>query len=139
MSAWIVIQRWHWPAVSRRNYVVQFILDSKNQSVVMILVSQFEGNYVQLSMQKFSSNVVEKCLKVFGEEGRAKIIAEMLSVHRFEQLMQDPYANYVVQSALVNSKGPLHTALVEAIRPHASVLRTSPYCKRIFSRALLKK
>ncbi|KAJ0988608.1 hypothetical protein J5N97_006964 [Dioscorea zingiberensis] len=121
------------------NYVVQFILDSKNQSVIMILASQFEGNYVQLSMQKFSSNVVEKCLKVFGEEGRAKIIAELLSVHHFEQLMQDPYANYVVQSALVNSKGPLHTALVEAIRPHASVLRTSPYCKRIFSRALLKK
>ncbi|KAM0936120.1 putative armadillo-like helical, pumilio domain-containing protein [Dioscorea sansibarensis] len=121
------------------NYVVQFILDLKNQSVLMMLASQFEGNYVQLSTQKFSSNVVERCLKVFSEEGRARIITELLSVPRFEQLVQDPYANYVIQSALVNSKGSLRAALVEAIQPYASVLRTSPYCKRIFSRALLKK
>ncbi|KAH7683503.1 Translational repressor Pumilio/PUF3 and related RNA-binding proteins (Puf superfamily) protein [Dioscorea alata] len=121
------------------NYVVQFILELKNPSILMILASQFEGNYVQLSTQKFSSNVVEKCLKYFGEEARAKIISELLTVPRFEQLVQDPYANYVIQSALVNSKGSLRAALVEAIQPHASVLRTSPYCKRIFSRALLKK
>lgn len=87
-----------------RNYVVQFILELKNQSILMILASQFEGNYVQLSTQKFSSNVVEKCLKYFGEEARAKIISELLTVPRFEQLVQDPYANYVIQSALVNSK-----------------------------------
>ncbi|XP_008782134.2 pumilio homolog 2-like [Phoenix dactylifera] len=121
------------------NYVVQYILDLKSPLVIANLVSQFEGNYVQLSMQKFSSHVVEKCLKVFGEDDQATIILELLSVSQFEQLLQHPYANYVIQSALQNTKGSLHATLVEAIHPHAAILRTSPYCKRIFSRALPKK
>ncbi|XP_008795563.2 putative pumilio homolog 13 [Phoenix dactylifera] len=119
------------------NYVVQYILDLKSPLVIANLVFQFQGNYVQLSMQKFSSHVVEKCLKVFGEDDRATIILELLSVSQFEQLLRDPYANYVILSALQNAKGSLHTALVDAICPHAAILRTSPYCKRIFSR--LKK
>ncbi|MBA0700371.1 hypothetical protein Goari_020477 [Gossypium aridum] len=88
-------------------------------------------------MQKFSSHVVEKCLKHFAES-RSQIIRELTSVVHFEQLLQDPFANYVIQSALVVTKGPLHASLVDAVRPH-TILRTSPYCKRIFSRNLLKK
>ncbi|CAD5185815.1 unnamed protein product [Musa acuminata subsp. malaccensis] len=121
------------------NYVIQYVLDMKNPLAVANLVAQFEGKYVQLSTQKFSSNVVEKCLKTFGEDDQATIIVELLSVSHFEQLLQDPYANYVIQSALENSKGHLRAALEEAICPHAGALRTSPFCKRIFSRALLKK
>ncbi|KAH0453357.1 hypothetical protein IEQ34_017681 [Dendrobium chrysotoxum] len=119
------------------NYVVQYILDLHNQSANAILLSQFKGNYVELSMQKFSSNVVEKCLKVLDEDERAKIIAELLHTETFEQLLQDPYANYVIQSALCTTKGsPLHASLVHAIRPFAAKLKTNPYCRRIFSRTL---
>lgn len=31
-------------------------------------MTQLFGNYAELSMQKFSSNVVEKCLKLGGRE-----------------------------------------------------------------------
>lgn len=68
------------------------------------LALQFEGRYVELSKQKFSSNVVEKCLKIFSENDKAKIILELLSAPRFDQLVQDPYANYVVHTALLTSK-----------------------------------
>ncbi|CAL9048607.1 unnamed protein product [Musa banksii] len=121
------------------NYVVQYIVDLNNPLASAKLVSQFEGKYVQLSVQKFSSNVVEKCLRVFGEDARATIITELLSVSHFEQLLQDPYANYVIRSALENSKGSLYAALEEAILPHEVMLRTNPYSKRIFSRLRLKK
>ncbi|KAB2023773.1 hypothetical protein ES319_D06G042100v1 [Gossypium barbadense] len=117
------------------NYVVQYIIELKVNSGN--LLSQFKGHYVHLSMQKFSSHVVEKCLKHFAES-RSQIIRELTSVVHFEQLLQDPFANYVIQSALVVTKGPLHASLVDAVRPH-TILRTSPYCKRIFSRNLLKK
>lgn len=90
-----------------RNYVVQYILDLKNSLAIGNLASQFEGKYVQLSIQKFSSNVVEKCLKILGEDDRATIILELISVSHFEQLLQDPYANYVIKSALLNSKVPI--------------------------------
>ncbi|RRT44508.1 hypothetical protein B296_00054043, partial [Ensete ventricosum] len=121
------------------NYVVQYIVDMNNPLASTKLVSQFEGKYVQLSIQKFSSNVVEKCLRVFGEDAQATIITELLSVSHFEQLLQDPFANYVIRSALENSKGSLYAALEEAILPHEAMLRTNPYSKRIFSRLRLKK
>ncbi|XP_022772301.1 putative pumilio homolog 7, chloroplastic isoform X2 [Durio zibethinus] len=119
------------------NYVVQYIIGLKVPSAIGNLLSQFKGHFVQLSMQKFSSHVVEKCLKHFAES-RSQIVRELISVVHFEQLLQDPFANYVIQSALAVTKGPLHASLVEAVRPH-TILRTNPYCKRIFSRNLLKK
>ncbi|KAL5992382.1 hypothetical protein ACLOJK_013299 [Asimina triloba] len=141
------------------NYVVQYILE-QIPSAAANLASQFDGNYVLLSMQKFSSNVVEKCLKYFDEDYQSRIIHELLSTPHFDHLLQDPYANYVIYSALTVSKvvltssldililleesnphlqGHLHLSLVERIRPHAADLRTNPYCKRIFSKALLKR
>ncbi|KAJ1265399.1 hypothetical protein BS78_08G074100 [Paspalum vaginatum] len=121
------------------NYVVQYVIDLKIPNANSSLAQQFEGRYIHLSMQKFSSNVVEKCLKVFKEADKAKIILELLAMPHLEQLLQHPYANYVIYSALQNSKGSLHSALTNAIRPHVELLRTSPYCKRIYSRALLKR
>ncbi|GLT93819.1 hypothetical protein SLE2022_115930 [Rubroshorea leprosula] len=119
------------------NYVVQYIMDQQISAACVILLSQFKGHYVQLSMQKFSSHVVEKCLK-FLPESQSQIISELLSVPKFDQLLQDPFANYVIQSALAVAKGNLRASLLEAIRSH-TLLRTSPYCKRIFSRKVLKK
>ncbi|KAK1391513.1 putative pumilio-like 7, chloroplastic [Heracleum sosnowskyi] len=118
------------------NYVVQYVVELKIPAAAATLLSRLEGNFVYLSMQKFGSHVVEKCLK-FSEESRPKIITEFLSVPYFNQLLQDPFANYVIQSALEVSKGALRAALVQAIGAH-SLLRTSPYCKKIFSRNLLK-
>ncbi|KAD4179364.1 hypothetical protein E3N88_27955 [Mikania micrantha] len=121
------------------NYVVQSILELQNPSAVSILTSQFEGNYVQLATQKFSSHVVEKCLLVLDDHLRTGIIRELLSSTHFEQLLQDPHANYVVQTALRVSEDSVHNLLVKAIESHKAISRNSPYSKRIFSHKLLKK
>ncbi|KAG6547422.1 hypothetical protein Mapa_010870 [Marchantia paleacea] len=121
------------------NYVVQYILDLGMPWASVEVMVRLEGNYPYLAMQKFSSNVVEKCLKLAGDENRSRIVRELMGSPRLGQMLQDPYANYVVQSALTVAKGSLHTGLVEAIRPHLSVLRSSPYGKRILSRTNLKK
>lgn len=120
------------------NYVVQVVLALKIPTANSSLAQQFGGKYIHLSMQKFSSNVVEKCLKVFKEVDKAKIILELLATPHLEQLLPHCYANYVVYSALKNSKGSLHSALINAILPHEELLRTSPYCKRIYSKFFLK-
>ncbi|XP_044507394.1 putative pumilio homolog 7, chloroplastic isoform X2 [Mangifera indica] len=121
------------------NYVVQFILELEIPSAIRTLISEFEGNYVHLSIQKFSSHVVEKCLHVFDDESRSRIIHELLSASPFEQLLQDPHANYVIQTALRVSEGSLHNSLVETIESRKAISRNSPYSKRIFSQKLLKK
>ncbi|KAL8060993.1 hypothetical protein ABFS82_02G060200 [Erythranthe guttata] len=121
------------------NYVVQFILDLEIPSATSKLTSQFEGNYVNLSTQKFSSHVVEHCLKICNNEIRSKIIKELLSATCFEQLLQDPHANYVLQTALNYSEGRLHNSLINAIEYYKEISRSSPYTKGIFSHKLLKR
>ncbi|EOA34555.1 hypothetical protein CARUB_v10022107mg [Capsella rubella] len=119
------------------NYAVQFVIELRIPSAVAMMLAQLKGHYVQLSMQKFSSHMVERCL-MHCPESRPQIVRELVSVPHFDHLLQDPYANFVIQAALAATKGPLHASLVEVIRPH-SILRNNPYCKRIFSRNLLKK
>lgn len=68
------------------------------------MLNQLDGNYGYLSMQKYSSNVVEKCLKFAGENSRARIIQELIQHPHLGQILQDPYGNYVAQSALAESK-----------------------------------
>ncbi|XP_062209143.1 putative pumilio homolog 7, chloroplastic [Phragmites australis] len=120
------------------NYVVQYVLGLKIPSANAHLASQFEGRYVHLSKQKVSSNVVEKCLKFFSDDDKAVIVRELIKGSHFEQLLQDPYANYVIYTALLHTRGHLNNILVEAIHPHEEALRTSPCCKRI-SRALSRR
>ncbi|KAI0499144.1 hypothetical protein KFK09_020045 [Dendrobium nobile] len=86
------------------NYTVQFILDLHNSIANANFMCQFKGNYVDLSKQKFSSNVVEKCIEVFEDDDRAKLILELLFASEFKELLEDPYANYVIQSALTVTK-----------------------------------
>ena len=83
-----------------RNYVVQFILELKIPSATSNLISQFEANYVHLSTQRFSSHVIEKCLTAFNDENQSRIVHELLSTSHFEQLLQHPHANYVIQKIL---------------------------------------
>ncbi|KAG8657710.1 pumilio homolog 12 [Manihot esculenta] len=121
------------------NYVVQFVFELRLPWATADILDQLEGNYGDLSMQKYSSNVVEKCLKSASEDRRTHIIQELINNAHLDQIMQDPYGNYVIQAALHRSKGALHAALVEAIRPHVPVLRTSPYGKKVLSSNSLKK
>ncbi|PKA45822.1 Pumilio like 12 [Apostasia shenzhenica] len=121
------------------NYVVQFLLDEKIPWAIAAVLKHLKGNFEHLSLQKYSSNVVEKCLKLAGDDDFAVIIHELLNSPQLLVIMLDQYGNYVMQSSLRESeaRGILHTALAEAIRPHSSALRTSPYGKKVLSCAPL--
>eukprot|EP01026_Neomeris_dumetosa_P063455 TRINITY_DN6023_c0_g2_i8.p3 TRINITY_DN6023_c0_g2~~TRINITY_DN6023_c0_g2_i8.p3 ORF type:complete len:123 (-),score=13.42 TRINITY_DN6023_c0_g2_i8:365-733(-) len=101
------------------------------------VMKQLEGDYVELSKQKFSSNVVEKCLKMHQvgiETEREQIIKELSESEVLSQLLQNAYGNYVVQSALAVSTGDLHSQLVEAIKPHLPAIKNTPQGKRIMQK-----
>ncbi|KAI3414711.1 PUM-HD domain-containing protein [Psidium guajava] len=120
------------------NYVVQFVFELHVPHATRDILDQLDGNYGDLSMQKYSSNVVEKCLKFAGEELRTRIIQELMDDPRLAQIMQDPFGNFVIQTALEKSKGALKAAFVDAVRPHVPVLRTNPYGKKVLSCPSLK-
>lgn len=115
------------------NYVVQYVLELPFPDLVDRLAASFLGHLKGLSTQKFSSNVIEKCLQVGGDKVKESIIKELLGEDSFLDLLQDPFANYVIQTAITVATPKLHQKLVDTIRPHSTTLRTTPYGKRILS------
>ncbi|MQM12202.1 hypothetical protein Taro_045116 [Colocasia esculenta] len=124
---------------SVRNYVVQYLLELKVASGTDDVLDQLEGNFGYLSVQKYSSNVVEKCLECAREPRRIRIISELINSPLLLQILQDPYGNYVIQSAIKLCKGSLHAAFMKIIRPHIPVLRSNPYGRKVLSSFSTKK
>ena len=120
------------------NYVVQYVLDLNEASVSAGIVTNLIGHISSLSVQKFSSNVVEKCLELTNDRLRAKMIEELIHAERLPRLLQDPYANYVLQKALTVSKKAQFERLVHAIKPHLLTLKNTSFGKRIQSKIIRK-
>ena len=94
--------------------MVQYILDQKVPWATIKILDQLEGHYRTLSVQKYSSNVVEKCLKYAGDARRVNIIRELIDGPHFVQISLDPYGNYVIQSAHRECK-------VDLIKPDCTI------------------
>ena len=120
------------------NYVVQYVLDLGDAQVTGGVIQNLLGHISSLSVQKFSSNVVEKCLELASEKLRAKMIDELINAERLPRLLQDPYANYVLQKALTVSKRQQFERLVTAIKPHLLSLKNTSFGKRIQSKIVRK-
>jgi hypothetical protein len=113
------------------NYVVQYILDLGEPVFTEPLVGMFQGRVGQLSKQKFSSNVIEKCLRCAQEPSKDMLIDEMLQPTELDRLLRDSFANYVIQTALDYANPAMKNRLIDAIRPHLPAIRTTPYGRRI--------
>lgn len=116
------------------NYVIQYILDLNEPAYTEPLVMMFKGNVCALSRHKFSSNVIEKCLRCAQEPAKEMLVEEMLRPAEIGKLVRDPFSNYVIQTALDYSKPATRQRLVDAIRPVLPEIRSTPYGRRILSK-----
>jgi hypothetical protein len=82
------------------NYAVQYVLDLNLPPVNARLGRIFMMQIVALSQQKFSSNVIEKCLQQNKPEIQEEMIREIAKSRNLAEMIVDQYANYVVQRAL---------------------------------------
>ncbi|KAG0179133.1 hypothetical protein DFQ28_011143 [Apophysomyces sp. BC1034] len=82
------------------NYVVQYVLDLGDVLFSDALIQRFFGHTCSLSVQKFSSNVIEKCIRVAEPQTRRSLITELIDPNAMEKLLHDSFANYVVQTSL---------------------------------------
>lgn len=89
-----------------------------------------------LSKQKFSSNVIEKCIRGADSSVTRMMIEEMLNAPELERMLKDSYANYVVQTAMDYADPETKGRLVEAIRPLLPSIRQSPHGRRIQSKIM---
>jgi len=113
------------------NYVVQYIIDLNQEVFTEPVVRQFGGRICALSKHKFSSNVVEKCLRCASAPAKDMIVEELLAPGEMPTLLRDNFANYVIQTALEYATPMMKVRLVETIRPVLPSIRTTPYGRRI--------
>jgi len=102
------------------NYVVQYVLDVCGDDEVHAICESVIGKVCVLAIQKFSSNVMEKCLERCTESVREEYLNELNDTDRIREMMMDPFGNYVVQRALSVSTHAQAIRLVETMKPHLS-------------------
>lgn len=102
------------------NYVVQYVLDVCGDDEVHSVCESVIGKVCILAVQKFSSNVMEKCLERCTDRVREEYLNELNDSDRLRELMMDPFGNYVVQRALSVSTHAQAILLVETMKPHLS-------------------
>lgn len=100
------------------NYVVQYVLDVCGDDDVHAVCESVAGKVCLLAIQKFSSNVMEKCLERASDRVKDLYLQELSDTERIRELMMDPFGNYVVQRALSVATHAQAIRLVEAMRPH---------------------
>jgi len=118
------------------NYVVQHVLEKfpfEEQS--QQLITNILGRITELCTQKFSSNVVEKCLKVANADNRRALLTELTNSDILPQLLNDRFANFVIQTALDVAEADDKQKLVKNILPHLGK-HYSPYTKRLQKKIL---
>ncbi|RRT81814.1 hypothetical protein B296_00021236 [Ensete ventricosum] len=111
------------------------------QSVCLLAQDQY-GNYVvqivQMSLQKFASNVVEKCLTFGSPEERQILVNEMLgSTDKnapLQVMMKDQFANYVIQKALETCADEQRELILSRVKVHLNALKKYTYGKHIVAR-----
>ncbi|PVV02161.1 hypothetical protein BB560_003387 [Smittium megazygosporum] len=123
------------------NYVVQYVLDLNSDEINEMLINRFVPNYAELSKQKFSSNVMEKCFKLSSQNLQSMIVYSILqnqNQHHLStliDLISDSYGNYVIQTILDNLKdSKTKLQLVESIKLIQNNVKLTPYGKRIINK-----
>merc|ERR1740121_387205 len=97
------------------------------------------GRLSVLSRQKFSSNVVERCLQLGTPEDKGRMIAELADSRSLGELLRDVYGNYVAQSALSVAEEPLLSRCLTNVRPLLPSLRAAGGQGRRIAQKLEKK
>ena len=118
------------------NYVVQYILDLDEPLFTKPLCLSFAGNIPALSKQKFSSNVIEKCLRTADIETKRMMIEEMLHANEIEKMLRDSFANYVVQTAMDYADPDTKMRMIDTIRPILPAIKQTPHGRRIASKIM---
>ena len=81
------------------NYVIQIIIETWEINEILEILSNFHNKYSILSMLKYSSNVVERCIEK-SEIILKEYINEICSNGKIAEIMKNNFGNYVIQKAL---------------------------------------
>ena len=84
------------------NFVIQIVIESWSDYKDIIIL--FKGYFFKLSLEKYASNVIERCIEK-DEEILNNYIDEIIDSNCLYCIMKSNYGNYVVQKVIKLAKG----------------------------------
>mmetsp|Transcript_161245 Transcript_161245/g.297199 ORF Transcript_161245/g.297199 Transcript_161245/m.297199 type:complete len:1093 (+) Transcript_161245:123-3401(+) len=97
------------------NYAIQHALEEWGALRCMLVLKSLEGRMMQLSIQKFSSNVVEKIFCSAPPDMRKRFIDELIESDKMSALVNSNYGHYVVKRALQLAELVQVQALIDGV------------------------
>ena len=117
------------------NYVLQYIIQTKNVEFIQHIVSLILTNIPKYCKQKFSSNVIEKCLEYSQPELQGLLINLIAQNENLvSELLVDPFGNYIIQKILQIAKGKIYYNLLTIISNHVDALTKVSFGSRLLSK-----
>ena len=83
------------------NFVIQGIVESWND--YREIIELYKNNFISLSLEKYSSNVIERFIEK-DEEILNEFIDEIVKSNRIYEIMKSNYGNYVIQKVIKLAK-----------------------------------
>lgn len=119
------------------NWVIQHILEHGSTSDKSYVLSVVTKHMYTMSVDQYASKVVEKALKTAATKtDLASVVDAALAMGEMGRpivldMMNNQYANYVVQHILNLAESPQKEALLRIMAPHVPILKGSKYGQRV--------
>ena len=92
------------------NFVIQVIIECWND-YKEIIINLYKGNFINLSLEKYASNVIERFIEK-DEEILNNFIDEIIESNRISEIMKSNFGNYVIQKVIKLSKNKYKNKIV---------------------------
>jgi len=105
------------------NYVIQEVFEKWGFETCIEIVKIIHQNIISLSMQKYSSNVVEKSIEISDANLRSKILKDLFTNNKITSLVKNKFGNFVIQKAIsfLNNDETLKNEIMETLNKKLNV------------------
>ena len=119
------------------NYSVQAIINALKDEKKLIepIYLYISSNIVELSNQKYSSNVVDTFI-MKKDEFSKQIINDIIKNNQIKDMIKDQYGNYVIQKAMSISDSETLNKIIEQIKPIIPELLMNNLGKKIVNKLM---
>lgn len=98
------------------NYALQMVLDTYPPSITSGIIDVIKSKIANLSLVKYSSNVVECCMKRAAGKQREELIRELAESENLSAVLKSRFGSQIVQKALALAEPALKAEFRERLQ-----------------------
>lgn len=119
------------------NYAIQYVLDLEDSFLINFIIDKIlnerqSREICEFCCHKFSSNVIEKCIRLSNRHQRSMLIT--IITENVDKLIEDPFGNYVLQTSLDFAEESQKDILFHLIDQKMHLIENMPHGKKLYSK-----